>query len=245
MLSESERFRYQRQLIVTDWDQEKLKCSTVLVAGTGGLGGVIAQYLAAAGVGTLRLLDDDSVDLSNLNRQILFRTDAIGKPKSILACERLAALNPEIKIEALVERLTEGSASRIAAGCDVIVDGFDNQPGRFLLNSIASRMHIPYIYGAVDEWHGQASFFYPPATPCLACLVRETTPTTRKIPVFGAVPGVIGSLEAAMTIRYLMTGETPLAGQLLIFQSDTMSFDVLCFEKNPTCQVCGAKARAK
>lgn len=239
-LSKSEIERYQRQLQIENWDQERLKKARVLIVGVGGLGGVSATYLAAAGVGHLRICDCDKVELSNLNRQILYVTADIGKSKSDLAAKKLSALDPEIKIETISDKLTPKNASELASGCDLIIDGLDNHADRLILNQASFDLGIPYIYAAVNEWQGQLSFFAPPKTACLACLLPDVRPNPQPTPVFGALPGTIGSLQATLALRYLMTGEAPLSNTLLIFHGDTMNFEAVTFEKRPTCTVCGS-----
>ncbi len=238
-LSKSEIERYQRQLLVDGWDQERLKSARVLVVGVGGLGGISATYLAAAGVGHLRICDSDRVELSNLNRQILFTAEDIGKPKATLAAKRLSAQNPEIEIEAISDKLTETNASELASGCDLIIDGLDNHSDRLKLNKASFDLNIPFVYGAINEWLGQLSFFNPPKTACLACLMPEELPSLKPTPVFGALPGVIGSLQATLALRYLMTGENPVSNALLIFRADTIAFETVTFERRPGCGVCG------
>jgi molybdopterin/thiamine biosynthesis adenylyltransferase len=238
-LSKSEVERYQRQLLVDSWDQERLKKARVLVVGVGGLGGISATYLAAAGVGHLRICDSDRVELSNLNRQILFTTEDVGKPKAALAAERLSAQNPEIQIEAISDKLTETNASELASGCDLMIDGLDNHSDRLKLSVASFDLAIPFIYGAINEWQGQLGFFNPPKTACLACLMPEELQDPKPTPVFGALPGVIGSLQATLALRYLMTGENPISNALLIFRADTMAFEIVTFERRPGCGVCG------
>ena len=198
-----------------------------------------ATYLAAAGVGYLRICDSDRVELSNLNRQILFTTEDIGKPKAALVAKRLSAQNPEIHIEAIADKLTETSASELASGCDLIIDGLDNHSDRLKLNNASFDLNIPFIYGAINEWLGQLSFFNPPKTACLACLLPEELQNPKPTPVFGALPGVIGSLQATLALRYLMTGENFVSNALLIFRADTIAFKTVTFERRPGCGVCG------
>ena len=238
-LSKSEIERYQRQLLVDGWDQERLKSARVLVVGGGGLGGISATYLAAAGVGHLRICDSDRVELSNLNRQILFTAEDIGQPKAALVAKRLSAQNPEIKIETISDNLTETNASELASGCDLIIDGLDNHSDRLKLNNASFDLNIPFIYGAINEWLGQVSFFNPPKTACLACLRPGELQDPKPTPVFGALPGVIGSLQATLALRYLMTGENPVSNALLIFRADTIAFETVTFERRPGCGVCG------
>jgi molybdopterin/thiamine biosynthesis adenylyltransferase len=241
-LSKPEIERYQRQLLVDGWDQKKLKSARVLVVGIGGLGGISATYLAAAGVGHLRICDADRVELSNLNRQFLFTIADIGKPKATLAASRLKAQNPEIEIDAVSDKLNEANARDLTSGCDLIIDGLDNHTDRLTLNQASVEFQIPYIYGAINEWLGQLSFFHPPKTACLACLMPGELANQKPTPVFGALPGVIGSLQATLALRYLMTGENSLSNALLIYHADTMAFETVTFEKKPGCRVCWKNA---
>ena len=242
-LSEAEIERYRRQLRIENWNQEKLANARVLIVGAGGLGGVSATCLALAGVGYLRLCDSDKVELSNLNRQILYSSRDIGRPKVQLAAERLLSCNPEIMIDPISDKLAEDNARELLSGCDLIIDGLDNHDDRMLLNKASCDLRIPYIYGAVDEWQGQLSFFNPPGTACLACLLPGPIHSLQPTSVFGAVPTAIGSLQATLALRYLMTGETPLANVLLIYHADTMIFETVTFEKLPNCTVCAANTR--
>ena len=225
--------------MVDGWDQERLKRARVLVAGVGGLGGLSATYLAEAGVGYLRVCDSDKVELSNLNRQILYTAADIGKPKAMLAAKRLYAQNPEIEIEAVLDTLTGTNAGELASGCDLIVDGLDNHAGRLMLNKASFDLKIPYIYGAINEWLGQLSFFNPPKTACLACLMPGELENAKPTPVFGALAAAVGSLQSTLALRYLMTGEIPAANALLIFRADEMSLERVTFERRPGCEVCG------
>jgi len=240
-LSKSEIERYQRQLSVDGWNQERLKKARILIVGIGGLGGISATYLAAAGVGNLRICDSDRVELSNLNRQILFSSEDIGKPKATIAAERISAQNPEIKIETISEKLSMTNAGELVNSCDLIIDGLDNHADRLKLNKASFDLNIPFIYGAINEWQGQLSFFSPPKTACLACLMPEVLHSPEPTPVFGALPGVIGSLQATLALRYLMTGENPISNALLIFRADTMAFEAVTFERRPGCKVCGMR----
>lgn len=238
-LSKSEIERYQRQLLVDGWDQERLRSVRVLVVGVGGLGGISATYLATAGVGHLRICDSDTVEQSNLNRQILFAAEDIGKLKATLVARRLSAQNPEIEIEAISDKLTETNASELASGCDLIIDGLDNHSDRLKLNRASFDLKIPFVYGAINEWLGQLSLFNPPQTACLACIMPGKPQDLEVTPVFGALPGVIGSLQATLALRYLMTGENPVSNTLLIFRGDTMVFETVTFERRLGCAVCG------
>jgi len=238
-ISRFETERYQRQLMVDGWDQEKLRRARVLVAGVGGLGGLSATYLAAAGVGYLRICDSDKVELSNLNRQFLYTAADIGKSKAMLAAKRLYAQNSEIEIEAVQDTLTETNAVELASGCDLIVDGLDSHADRLKLNKASFDLKIPYVYGAIREWMGQLSFFNPPKTACLACLMPGDLDNPGSTPVFGALAAAVGSLQSTLALRYLMTGDNPAANALLILRADTMQLEKVTFERRPGCLVCG------
>jgi adenylyltransferase/sulfurtransferase len=256
-LSKLEIERYKRQLAVDGWDQERLRRARVLVVGAGGLGGISASYLAAAGVGRLRICDSDKVELSNLNRQILYTEADIGRPKAPLAAKRLMSLNPEIEIDAVLDTVSEDNAAELASGCDLIVDGLDNHADRLILNKASFDLRIPYVYGAINGWLGQLSLFNPPTTACLACLMPgemensgpprnpessqnpEPSQKSGPTPVFGALAAAVGSLQATLALRYLMTGENPAANTLLILRADTMSLERVTFERRPGCVVCG------
>jgi molybdopterin-synthase adenylyltransferase len=242
-LSKSEIERYQRQLLVDGWDQERLRSARVLIVGVGGSGGISATYLAAAGVGHLRICDCDTVELSNLNRQILFTVEDIGKPKAALAAHKLSAQNPEMEIETISDKLTATNANELASECDLIVDGLDNHSDRLILNKASCDLHIPFVYGAINEWQGQVSFFHPPQSACLACLMPDELKSPGRTPVYGALPGVIGSLQATLALRYLMTGEAPLSNALLIFRADAMAFETVTFDKRASCGACGTAVR--
>jgi adenylyltransferase/sulfurtransferase len=237
-LSELEKERYRRQLLVHSWNQEKLRTARVLIAGVGGLGSASAFYLASAGVGTLRLCDADVVELSDLNRQVLFDEKSIGRPKVREAGNRLARFNSSITIEALLERITEENAGRIIKGCDLIVDGLDNMPSRFILNRHSVKTRIPYVYGAVQGWQGFIGLFHPPSTACLACVIPQAVQMPGPIPVAGVLPGTIGLLQATEALKYLMGVERALEGRLLIYDGRDLSFDTIELAKNPACPVC-------
>ncbi len=253
-LSKLEIERYKRQLPIDGWDQERLERACVLVVGVGGLGGVSASYLAAAGVGRLRICDSDKVELSNLNRQILYTEADVGRPKAPLAAKRLSALNPELEIDAVLDTVSEDNAAELASGCDLIVDGLDSHADRLMLNKASFDLKIPYLYGAISDWLGQLSLFNPPSTACLACLMpgerdragpaRDPGPSQNPgpTPVFGALAAAVGSLQATLALRYLMTGENAAANTLLILRADTMALERVTFERRPGCAVCGKAA---
>ncbi len=233
-----ERERYARQLVLADWDQEKLKRARVFIAGVGGLGSVIALYLAAAGVGHLHLCDGDRVERSDLNRQVLYAENALGQLKADAAKRRLSALNSDIEIVAAAENITEKNIDKLVGECDLLIDGLDNMEGRFLLNSVSIKRKVPYLYGAVQGWEGFVGLFHPPVTGCLGCFMGEKVQVPEVIPVAGVVPGVIGLLEATEALKFLMGVERSLVGQLLIYDSRALTFEIIQVERSPDCRYC-------
>jgi molybdopterin/thiamine biosynthesis adenylyltransferase len=241
MLSPDELTRYDRQIIIQGFGeegQEKLKKAKVFIAGSGGLGSPIAIYLAAAGVGTLRIVDRDIIDLSNLNRQILHWTDDVGKPKVKSASEKLPRLNPETKIEAIQETISEDNAVDLIKGCDVIMDAMDNLPARYLLNKTAVTLGIPFIHGAVQGLEGRAMTVIPGESACLMCVYRGATTRGGKFPVVGVTPAVIGCIQATEAIKYLVGIGKLLTGKLLLYNGIDMKFTALDVKRNPECEHC-------
>ncbi|HPH95024.1 MAG TPA: molybdopterin-synthase adenylyltransferase MoeB [Anaerolineaceae bacterium] len=248
-LNPAELLRYSRHLMLPEVGlegQRKLKAASVLVVGTGGLGSPIALYLAAAGVGRLGLVDDDVVDVSNLQRQILHSSAATGRPKVESARTRLADLNPEIEIVPYHTRLTSQNAMDIAAGYDIIVDGTDNFPTRYLLNDLCVLTGKPYIYGSIYRFDGQMSVFDARSGPCYRCLFPappppHLAPTCADGGVLGILPGTIGSLQATETIKLILGAGSPLIGKLLLYDALDLSFQQVSLRKNPHCKVCSAE----
>jgi molybdopterin/thiamine biosynthesis adenylyltransferase len=239
MITGEERQRYHRQLLMLgEKGQARLKASRVLIAGAGGLGTVIATYLAAAGIGTLRIADCDVVEATNLNRQILHWGGDIGRPKTASVAEKLSALNTLVRVEEVLVRIDEGSVDSAAADCNLIIDALDNFPTRYLLNRAALRKGIPFIHGAVRGLQGQATTVLPGKTPCLRCLFPKSPPT-ELFPIIGATCGVIGSIEATEAIKLLTGQGEPLAGRLLIWDGLAACADALAIERNPACPECG------
>jgi molybdopterin/thiamine biosynthesis adenylyltransferase len=239
---EREKERYLRQLGLEAWNQDKLGSARIFIAGVGGLGSASSLYLAAAGVGLIRLCDPDRVELSDLNRQVLYSERSLGKPKVEEARNALAALNSEIKIEILSEKISERNIEQLAAGCDLLVDGLDDMETRFALNSLSIRKRIPYIFGAIHGWLGMAALIHPPRTGCLACLMPSLPPSAGPVPVAGFVPGAIGLIQAAEACKHLMGVRGTLAGRLLVYDSRALIFDVVDWEKKPGCPVCSNTA---
>jgi molybdopterin/thiamine biosynthesis adenylyltransferase len=240
MLSEEERQRYDRQIIVRgigEEGQEKLKQAKVVIAGTGGLGTPTALYLAAAGVGTIRLIDNDKVELGNLNRQILHWTKDIGRNKVDSASEKLRQLNDKIEIEAVSETITEETASRLLSGFTLILDGTDNLETRFVINKYAVQNGIPFIHGAVNGFEGRLTTILPGKTACLGCIYRGTIPHL-KTPVIGVTPAVIGSLEATEAIKFIAGVGQLLTNQLLVYNGLRMRFTTLNIKRDPACNYC-------
>jgi molybdopterin/thiamine biosynthesis adenylyltransferase/rhodanese-related sulfurtransferase len=246
-LSKEEIQRYSRHLIMPEVGMEgqlKLKRARVLTIGTGGLGAPLGLYLAAAGVGHLGLVDFDVVDNSNLQRQVTFTTQDVGKPKSAAAKARLSALNPMIEITAYETRLTSDNALDLFRDYDIIVDGTDNFPTRFLVNDACVILGKPNVYGSIFRFEGQATVFGYPGGPCYRCLYPEPpppglVPSCAEGGVLGVLPGIIGSIQAMETIKLILGTGEPLVGRLLLFDALAMRFRELKLKRNPECPVCG------
>ena len=246
--------RYSRHLRLQDVGlegQRKLEAARVLVVGAGGLGSPAAYYLAAAGVGTLRIADDDVVDRSNLQRQILHADARIGMPKVESAALALSALNPRTTIEALRERIVSTNVERILDGVDVVVDGADNFPARYLLNDACVKLGKPLVYGAVQRFEGQASVFdagrHRGQAPCYRCLFPEppppeAAPNCAEAGVLGVLPGVIGLLQATEAVKLILGIGAPLTGRLLRFDALGMHFRETRLSPDPQCPVCAPGA---
>lgn len=242
--------RYSRHLRLQDVGlegQKKLEAARVLVVGAGGLGSPAAFYLAAAGVGTLRIADDDVVDRSNLQRQILHTDARIGVPKVESAKVALSALNPRTKIEAIAERIVSANVERILDDVDVVVDGGDNFPVRYLLNDACVKLGKPLVYGAVQRFEGQASVFdagrHRAEAPCYRCLFPEppppdAAPNCAEAGVLGVLPGVIGLVQATEAIKLILGIGSPLTGRLLQFDALAMRFRETRLTPDPQCPVC-------
>ncbi len=241
MLNEDERERYNRQIIMRGFGeggQEKLKQAKVIIAGSGGLGCPASIYLAAAGVGTIRIVDPDRVELSNLNRQILHWDKDIGRNKVDSAAEKLIQVNQEVKIEAIEEIINEANVSQLVTGFDLIVDALDNLPTRYLLNKAAIEKHIPFIHGAVYGFEGRAMTVIPGKTACLRCVYRGLIPE-EKFPVIGVTPAVIGCIQATEVIKYIVGIGKLLANKLLVYDGLSMKFTELVVKRDPNCEHCG------
>jgi len=246
-LSHEEILRYSRHLILPDVGvegQKKLKAARVLLVGAGGLGSPAALYLAAAGVGTLGLVDFDVVDKTNLQRQILHGTSAVGTPKLESARARIQDLNPNVQVETFETRLTSENALDIIREFDVVADGTDNFPTRYLVNDACVLLGKPNVYGSIFRFEGQASVFYAKEGPCYRCLYAEPppaglVPSCAEGGVLGVLPGIIGSIQAMETIKLIVGAGEPLIGRLLLFDALKLQFRELKLEKDPDCPVCG------
>ena len=247
-LSKEEIQRYSRHLIMPEVGMDgqlKLKAAKVLCIGTGGLGAPLGQYLAAAGVGRIGLVDFDKVDLTNLQRQILFSTKDVGRPKIEAAAERLRGLNSDIQIDTFETMLTSANALDILKDYDVIVDGTDNFATRYLVNDACVLLGKPNVYGSIFRFEGQASVFGYPGGPCYRCLYPEPpppglVPSCAEGGVLGVLPGIVGSIQAAETLKLIIGKGEPLVGRLLLFDALSMRFRELKLRKNSECPVCGA-----
>jgi molybdopterin-synthase adenylyltransferase len=240
MLTPEEKQRYDRQIMIPGVGvsgQEKLKRARIVIAGTGGLGSPISFYLTAAGVGTLRIIDNDIVELSNLNRQILHWDKDIGKEKAISAHNKLTRLNKNVTVEAINMTIDENNVYNLTAGFDAIVDAMDNMPTRFLLNKAAIKHKIPFFHGAVSGLEGRAMTVIPGNSACIRCLYHAAPPK-KKFPVLGTTPAVIGAIQATEVIKYLTGIGTLLTNRLLIYDGLNMKFTELSVVRNPNCEHC-------
>ena len=243
MLSAEELKRYDRQIMMPEIGhagQEKLGAARVLVAGAGGLGSPVALYLAAAGVGTIRLADHDRVEVSNLNRQIIHWSKDVGKKKVHSAGEKLRAMNPHVRIETVEATITGENAESFASGCHGIVDAMDNYATRIVLNRTAVRLNIPFFHGAVRGLEGRAMTVVPGKSACLQCLHRGPVPA-EKFPVLGVTPAVIGCIQAAEVIKYIVDVGELLTNRLLTFDGLTLTFTEFKVHRNPDCDCCARK----
>ena len=245
--SDDEIERYARHLMLADVGgpgQQRLKAARVALVGLGGIGAPASLYLAAAGVGTLRLIDDDAVSLSNLQRQILFQSVDVDRPKVEVGAERLAALNPYVQIEAQPVRLTDDNAGTLLADCDVVIDGTDDFETRFIVNAACVDAGVPLVSGALGRWSGQIGVFA--GRPCYRCLVPEMPPdaeTCARVGVVGALSGVIGAMAALEAIKLIAQAGDPLTGRLLIYDGLQAATRVVGIVGDPGCAVCGSKPR--
>jgi len=252
-LSNEEILRYSRHLIMPEVGmegQQKLKAAKVLCIGTGGLGSPLALYLTAAGVGTLGLVDFDVVDYTNLQRQIIHSTPDVGRPKLDSAAEKLRELNPYVDVRKFETRLTSANALEMFRDFDVIADGTDNFPTRYLVNDACVLTGKPNVYGSIFRFEGQASVFATKDGPCYRCLYPEPpppglVPSCAEGGVLGILPGLVGVIQATEAIKLILGAGEPLIGRLLMVDALAMSFRTLKLRKNPECPMCGAHPTIK
>ncbi|MEN4041743.1 MAG: molybdopterin-synthase adenylyltransferase MoeB [Anaerolineaceae bacterium] len=245
-LTKQEVLRYSRHMFLPEVGmegQQKLKAASVLVIGTGGLGSPVSLYLAAGGVGRIGIVDYDVVELSNLQRQVLHGTRTLRVPKVESARQRMLDLNPEICVEAHNILFNAETGREIAADYDILVDGTDNFPTRYLINDLAVMTKKPYVYGSIFRFEGQLSVFDARVGPCYRCLFPEppppgSVPACGEAGVFGAVPGTIGTMQAAEVVKLILGVGQPLIGKLLLYDAIDMSFHTVQLRKNPRCKVC-------
>ena len=233
--------RYSRQIEIPGWGEEgqgKLKAATVCVAGAGGLGSPACLYLAAAGVGKLVVVDRDRVELSNLNRQILHTTARIGQGKSDSAARAVGELNPEVEVVPMEADINATTLDRVAMNADILLDCLDDFPSRFVLNRYALRMRVPMVHGAVSGMEGRLLYVRPRETACLRCVFREG-PSRGSFPVLGAVPGVMGALQALEALKYLTGIGGKQGGSMLIFNGAAGEFRRMTVARDPECPDCG------
>src|SRR5688572_4459829 len=248
-LAPDEYLRYSRHLILPEigvGGQRALKRARVLLVGAGGLGSPAALYLAAAGVGTIGLVDFDTVDVSNLQRQVLHGTSDVGRSKLDSARDRLADINPHVHVEGFPVRLTAENAREIAEGFDLIVDGTDNFATRYLVNDLCVLLGKPNVYGSIFRFDGQASVFATDDGPCYRCLFREPpppglVPSCAEGGVLGVLPGLVGTIQATEAIKIITGAGQPLIGRLLLVDALTMQFRTIKVRRDPECPACGTR----
>jgi molybdopterin/thiamine biosynthesis adenylyltransferase/rhodanese-related sulfurtransferase len=247
-LGNTQRSRYSRHLLIPEVGEQgqlQLLDSRILLIGAGGLGSPASLYLAAAGVGTLGIVDDDAVDATNLQRQIVHSTERLGEPKADSAKRTIEALNPDVTVKTFQERLTSENVDRILGeGWDVIVDGADNFPTRYLLNDASVWHGIPVVHGSIFRFEGQVTVLKPGDGPCYRCLFPqppppELAPSCAEGGVLGVLPGIIGSIQASEALKLALGIGDPLVGRLLLFDALTTSFTEVTLRRDPDCPVCG------
>src|SRR4051812_40094562 len=252
-LTHPEILRYSRHLILPEVGpegQRRLKAPRMLLGGAGGLGAPAALYLAAAGVGTIGLVDADVVDASNLQRQVIHNTKRIGTPKVDSAAETIQGLNPDVRVVKFQERLTSENVDRIFDQFDIVVDGCDNFPTRYLVNDASVMKRKPVVHGSIFRFEGQVTTFVPYEGPCYRCLYPEPppphlAPSCQEAGVLGVLPGMIGVIQATEAVKLVLKQGQPLTGRLLTYDSLSMSFRTLKLRRDPNCPMCGSHPTIK
>jgi molybdopterin-synthase adenylyltransferase len=242
MLNASERQRYERQLImpeISESGQNKIRNASIFIAGIGGLGSISAYYMTAMGVGRIRLVDHDRVELSNLNRQIMHLTSDIGKWKTRSAEEKLSRLNPDSQLETIQESITRNNVLELVGGCDLILDATDNQIARKSLNAAAIALQIPFIYGGINGFTGMVSTFRPIETACFECIFPDDpNQPAGPIGVLGPVPGLVAALQCIEAVKLILNMDPSLTNRLLRIDGWNMSFKTTHLTRNKDCNVC-------
>ncbi|MDR3631779.1 MAG: HesA/MoeB/ThiF family protein [Desulfocapsaceae bacterium] len=247
VFSKEQLERYSRQILLKDIGvngQERLRSARILLVGVGGLGSPVSLYLAAAGVGTLGLIDGDTVDLSNLQRQVVHYTKDIGKAKVDSAKEKLLALNPEVNLRIYYRRLQAGDIAEIIGAYDFIIDGTDDFPTKFLINDACISAGIPFSHGGILQYDGQTMTVLPGKSTCYRCVFRHPPPydianTCSKAGILGAVAGMLGTIQAAEALKFVTGVGTLLTDTLLTFNALTMDFRKISLKRRPDCAACG------
>lgn len=241
MLTEKEKARYHRQMLIQNWGedgQKRLKSACVFVAGAGGLGCPASLFLACAGIGRIRLCDSGVVQFSNLNRQFFYKEWEAGRNKALCAREFLEELNPEVTVDALTDTITEENALSLISGSDIIIDCLDNFNTRHILNRVAVEKSIPFIHAGIEAFSGQITFIQPPETPCLYCIYPGNIPRESIFPITGQVSGTIGTLEALEAVKWITGIGEPLKSRLLVWDGFDMAFQSIQINRDMTCPVC-------
>jgi adenylyltransferase/sulfurtransferase len=242
ILTENDLKRYSRQIIFPDFGtegQKKLKNSHIVVAGIGGLGSLSSTYLACAGIGHITIIDNDFVEISNLNRQVLHWDENVGEKKVLSARKKLSKLNPTIEIAPVFEKITEDNVTDLIKGAQVVVDGMDNFKTRFVLNTGCVKEKIPFIHGGINGLFGEITTIIPDKTPCLACIYPKIADTEIPFPVFGATPSLIASIQVLETIKLIAGIGDLLTGKMLYIDATTMEFNFIEVKRSINCKVCG------
>ena len=250
-LTEEEICRYTRTIALPEVGpegQRKLKAASVLVVGAGGLGSPVAMYLAAAGIGRIGIVDPETVDISNLQRQVIHDTAMIGRLKAESAREKMLRLNPHIRVDIYTESFNPDNAEKIAGDYTILVDGTDNFHTRYLINDLCVLTGKTYVYGAVYRFEGQVSVFDAQKGPCYRCLFPEPSPpdlivNTSDAGIFNVLPGTVGTIEVSETLKLILGAGVPLIGKLLLYDALTMSFQIVGLGKDSHCPVCGAEPK--
>jgi len=242
LFSDKELARYQRQIIISDIGeagQKKIRSARIFIAGMGGLGSISSYYLAAAGIGELVIVDRDTVEMTNLNRQIVHSTADIGMPKVLSAKKKLEALNPHCAVRPMNIEVKKENIIELVGDCSIIIDATDNIETRRILNYASHKKNLPFIYGGVSKFDGMITTFIPGKTPCFECLFPDTKTQKGVDGVIGPLPGIVGSLQAMEAVKILLGMEGLLAGRLLFISVADMSFREIKVERNPDCMICG------